>query len=166
MFKQIFDKTNGTPKLIQSTLDEETSVERFVYDEDKYTEEMPPSELYEPISYKNGKWQGVSYDEWEYNRSVEEGEGEKAPYEPNASEMMLAKAQMQVTKTANQLMKSQKEQAALAMELVKKEQRLKQNEIIQAQTMKELTAKEQRLKDMETQQAKAMLEITKMKGSN
>lgn len=167
MFKQIFDKTNGTPKLIQSTLDEETSIDRFVYDEDKYTEEMPPSELYEPISYKNGKWQGISYDEWEYNRSVEKDEEEeKAPYEPNAIEKMLAKAQMQVTKTANQLMKSQKEQAALAMELVKKEQRLKQNEIIQAQTMKELTAKEQRLKDMEMQQAKAMLEITKMKGSN
>lgn len=166
MFKQIFDKTNGMPKLIQSTLDEETGIERFVYDEDKYTEEMPPSELYEPISYKNGKWQGISYDEWEYNRSVEGDEEEKAPYEPNASEKMLAKAQMQVTKTANQLMKSQKEQAALAMELVKKEQRLKQNEIIQAQTMKELTAKEQRLKDMEMQQAKAMLEITKMKGSN
>ena len=166
MFKQIFDKTNGTPKLIQSTLDEETSIDRFVYDEDKYTEEMPPSELYEPISYKNGKWQGISYDEWEYNRSVEKDEEEKTPYEPNASEKMLAKTQMQVTKTANQLMKSQKEQAALAMELVKKEQRLKQNEIIQAQTMKELTAKEQRLKDMEMQQAKAMLEITKMKGSN
>ena len=166
MFKQIFDKTNGTPKLIQSTLDEETSIDRFVYDEDKYTEEMPPSELYEPISYKNGKWQGISYDEWEYNRSVEKDEEEKTPYEPNASEKMLAKTQMQVTKTANQLMKSQKEQAALAMELVKKEQRLKQNEIIQAQTMKELTAKEKRLKDMELQQAKTMLEITKLKGSN
>ncbi|WMM16892.1 hypothetical protein RCG29_05885 [Staphylococcus epidermidis] len=166
MFKQIFDKTNGMPKLIQSVLDEETGIERFVYDEGKYTEEMPPSELYEPISYKNGKWQGVSYHEWEYNRSVEEDEGEKTPYEPNASEMMLAKAQMQVTKTANQLMKSQKEQAALAMELVKKEQRLEQNEIIQAQTMKEITVKEKRLKDMEMQQAKAMLEITKMKGSN
>lgn len=167
MFKQIFDKTNGTPKLIQSIIDEEMGAERFVYDEDRYTEEMPSSELYEPISYKDGEWQGISYNEWEYNRSVEKDEEEeKTLYEPNASEKMLAKAQMQVAKTANQLMKSQKEQAALSMELVKKEQRLKQNEIIQAQTMKELTAKEQRLKDMETQQAKAMLEITKMKGSN
>lgn|SRR5699024_207538 len=145
MFKQIFDKTNGTPKLIQSTLDEETSIDRFVYDEDKYTEEMPPSELYEPISYKNGKWQGISYDEWEYNRSIEKDEEEKLPYKPNANEMMLAQAQMQVTKTANQLMKSQKEQAALAIELMKKEKRLK---------------------DMELQQAKTMLEITKLKGSN
>lgn len=166
MFKQIFNKSNGRPKLIQSIFDDETGIERFVYDESKYTEEMPPSELYEPISYKNGKWQGISYDEWEYNRSIEKDEEEKLPYKPNANEMMLAQAQMQVTKTANQLMKSQKEQAALAIELVKKEQRLKQNEIIQAQTMKELTAKEKRLKDMELQQAKTMLEITKLKGSN
>lgn len=166
MFKQIFDKSNGAPKLIQSVVDEEIGIERFVYDEDKYTEEMPSSELYEPISYKNGKWQGISYDEWKYNRSIEKDEEEEPPYEPKASEKMLAKTQMQVTKTANQLMKSQKEQAALSLELMKKEQRLKQNEIIQAQTMKELTAKEQRLKDMEMQQAKAMLEITKMKGSN
>lgn len=145
MFKQIFNKSNGRPKLIQSIFDDETGIERFVYDESKYTEEMPPSELYEPISYKNGKWQGISYDEWEYNRSVEKDEEEKTPYEPNASEKMLAKTQMQVTKTANQLMKSQKEQAALAMELMKKEKRLK---------------------DMELQQAKTMLEITKLKGSN
>lgn len=96
----------------------------------------------------------------------EEYEEKENIYIPSNIEIQAAQAQMQVTKTANQLMKSQKEQAALAMELVKKEQRLKQNEIIQAQTMKELTAKEQRLKDMETQQAKAMLEITKMKGSN
>lgn len=166
MFKQIFNKSNGRPKLIQSIFDDETGIERFVYDEDRYTEEMPSSELYEPISYKDGKWQGISYNEWEYNRSVEESGEEKTPYIPNTSEKMLAQAQMQVTKTANQLMKSQKEQAALAIELVKKEQRLKQNEIIQAQTMKELTAKEKRLKDMELQQAKTMLEITKLKGSN
>ena len=145
MFKQIFNKSNGRPKLIQSIFDDETGIERFVYDESKYTEEMPPSELYEPISYKNGKWQGISYDEWEYNRSIEKDEEEKLPYKPNANEMMLARAQMQVTKTANQLMKSQKEQAALAIELMKKEKRLK---------------------DMELQQAKTMLEITKLKGSN
>src|SRR5699024_9458803 len=135
--------TNGTPKLIQSTLDEETSIDRFVYDEDKYTEEMPPSELYEPISYKNGKWQGISYDEWEYNRSIEKDEEEKLPYKPNANEMMLAQAQMQVTKTANQLAKSQKEQA---------------------ETLKELTKKEKRMQQLEEQQAQTMLEISKLKG--
>ena len=104
---------------------------------------MPPSELYEPISYKNGKWQGISYDEWEYNRSIEKDEEEKLPYKPNANEMMLAQAQMQVTKTANQLVKSQKEQA---------------------ETLKELTKKEKRIQQLEEQQAQTMLEIAKLKG--
>ena len=143
MFKQIFNKSNGRPKLIQSIFDDETGIERFVYDESKYTEEMPPSELYEPISYKNGKWQGISYDEWEYNRSIEKDEEEKLPYKPNANEMMLAQAQMQVTKTANQLVKSQKEQA---------------------ETLKELTKKEKRMQQLEEQQAQTMLEIAKLKG--
>ena len=143
MFKQIFNKSNGRPKLIQSIFDDETGIERFVYDEDKYIEEMPPSELYEPISYKNGKWQGISYDEWEYNRSIEKDEEEKLPYKPNANEMMLAQAQMQVTKTANQLAKSQKEQA---------------------ETLKELTKKEKRMQQLEEQQAQTMLEISKLKG--
>lgn len=143
MFKQIFDKTNGIPKLIQSTLDEETGIERFVYDEDKYTEEMPPSELYEPISYKNGKWQGISYDEWEYNRSVEEDNEEETPYNPSETEELLAQTQMQLAKTANRLVQSETQQAQLTMELMKKEQRLN---------------------IMEEQQAKTIMEIAKLKG--
>lgn len=162
MYKQIFDKSDGRPKLIQSVIDRETGKEYFDYNESEYTTEMPPSNLYEPIYFENGKWKGATKEEWEYEQNNEE----KEIYVPNTNEMMLAQAQMQVTKTANHLMKSQKEQAALAIELMKKEKRLEQNEIIQAQTMKELTAKETRLKDMEMQQAKAMLEITKMKGSN
>lgn len=143
MFKQIFDKTNGTPKLIQSTLDEETSIDRFVYDEDKYTEEMPSSELYEPISYKNGKWQGISYDEWEYNRSVEEDNEGETPYNPSETEALLAQTQMQLAKTANRLVQSETQQAQLVMELTKKEQRLN---------------------IMEEQQAKTIMEIAKLKG--
>ena len=143
MFKQIFDKTNGTPKLIQSIVDEETGVERFVYDEDKYTEEMPPSELYEPISYKNGKWQGVSYDEWEYNRSIEEDNERETSYNPSETETLLAQTQMQLAKTANRLVQSETQQAQLTIELTKKEQRLN---------------------IMEEQQAKTIMEIAKLKG--
>ena len=50
---------------------------------------------------------------------------------------------MQVTKTANQLVKSQKEQA---------------------ETLKELTKKEKRMQQLEEQQAQTMLEIAKLKG--
>ena len=141
MFKQIFNKSDGKPELVQSVLDEETGEEYFDYNESEYTTEMPPSDLYEPIYFEDGTWKGATKEEWEYEQSEEE----KEPHIPSANEMMLAQAQMQVTKTANQLMKSQKEQAALAIELMKKEKRLK---------------------DMELQQAKTMLEITKLKGSN
>lgn len=132
---------------------------------EQYTVIPPEDGMYYPIRFDEdeNKWIGSEPTE---SPSEDEQDKEAEQYIPNENEMMLAKAQMQVTKTANQLVKSQKEQAKMAMELVKKEQRLKQNEIIQAQTMKELTAKEKRLKDMEMQQAKAMLEITKMKGSN
>ncbi|MDN6408626.1 MAG: hypothetical protein L0J76_00730 [Tetragenococcus halophilus] len=62
---------------------------------------------------------------------------------PNASDAILAQSQMQITKTANQLTKSQKEQA---------------------ETLKELTKKEKRLQQLEEQQAQTMLEIAKLKG--
>ena len=155
MFKQIYNREDGKPKLIESNEEGVFNFDKFIY-----TDIAPTSDLYEPMYFDGSEWIGSTKEEYEATLPGKE------PYVPNISEIMLAQAQMQVTKTANQLMKSQKEQAALAMELVKKEQRLKKNEIIQAQTMKELTAKEQRLKDMEMQQAKTMLEITKLKGSN
>ena len=141
MFKQIFNKSNGRPELIQSVFDDETGIERFVYNESKYTDEMPSNELYEPISYKNGKWQGVSYDEWLYNQSLEEVE--QPHYEPTETDMMLAQTQMQVAKTAHRLIISEEEQAQLTLELMKKEQRLN---------------------IMEEQQAKTIMEIAKLKG--
>ena len=154
MFKQVF-LYDGTPYL--AFVNDEGE---YDYPEESWTEVAPPEGIYSPFYFNGNEWVGSTKEEYEATLP------EKEPYVPNISEIMLAQAQMQVTKTANQLMKSQKEQAALAIELVKKEQRLKQNEIIQAQTMKELTAKEKRLKDMELQQAKTMLEITKLKGSN
>lgn len=138
MFKQIYDKSNGRPKLIQSVWEEGTGLERFKYDEDQYTEEMPPSNLYEPISFKNGKWQGVSYDEWKYNQSLDESE-ESSEYEPTENDILLAKTQMQLTKTANRLVQSEEEQAQLTLELTKKEERLNTLEKEQAQMMMELT---------------------------
>ncbi|WP_323703246.1 hypothetical protein P3T86_05825 [Staphylococcus nepalensis] len=139
MFKQIFNKSDGKPELVQSVSDEETGEEYFDYNESEYTTEMPPSDLYEPIYFEDGTWKGATKEEWEY----EQGEQETDPHIPSANEMMLAQAQMQVTKTANQLVKSQKEQA---------------------ETLKELTKKEKRMKQLEEQQAQTMLEIAKLKG--
>ena len=139
MFKQIYKKTNGKPQLINSLLDENSGEEYFKYDKAEYTTEMPPSDLYEPIYFKDGTWKGATKEEWEY----EQGEEETEPHIPNVNEIMLAQAQMQVTKTANQLIKTQKEQADI---------------------LTELTKKEQRLKEIEQQQANTLLEIAKLKG--
>jgi len=139
MFKQIYKKTNGKPQLINSLIDENSGEEYFKYDKTEYTTEMPPPNLYEPIYFKDGSWKGATKEEWEY----EQGEEEMEPHIPNINEIMLAQTQMQVTKTANQLIKTQQEQA---------------------DTLKELTKKEQRLKEIEQQQANTLLEIAKLKG--
>lgn len=72
-YKQIFKKSDGRPKLIQSVYDENKEKEVFKYDKDKYMEEMPPSELYEPIYYDDDKkeWIGTPYEEYKRNLDKE-----------------------------------------------------------------------------------------------
>lgn len=139
MFIQIFSKADGTPKLIEGTYNEETGELEYNYNFAYYTEVMPIDGLYDPIHFDGEQWIGTPKEEWEDSLP------EKEPHIPKASEIMLAQAQMQVTKTANQLIKIQKEQA---------------------ETLTELTKKEQRLKEIEEQQAQTMLEIAKLKGEN
>lgn len=84
MFKQIYDKSNGIPILIQS--DEE---DNFDYDDFLYTEIMPPSNVYDPKYFDGNEWIGTSKEEWESNQS-------KPPIEPKVLEMMVSQLQMQV----------------------------------------------------------------------
>ena len=130
-FKQVY-LYDGTPFLASE--DEEGE---YQYPEESWTEVAPPEGIYSPFYFNGDEWIGVTKEE--YEASLPEGE----PHVPNISEIMLAQAQMQVTKTANQLIKTQQEQA---------------------DTLKELTKKEQRLKEIEKQQAQTMLEIAKLKG--
>src|SRR5699024_11811366 len=74
MFKQIFNKSDGKPELVQSILDEETGEEYFDYNESEYTTEMPPSDLYEPIYFEDVTWKGATKEEWEYEKIEEEKE--------------------------------------------------------------------------------------------
>lgn len=131
MFKQVY-LYDGTPYL--AFKDEEGE---YQYPEEAWTETPPPDGIYSPFYFNGNEWIGATREEWLENLP------ENDPHIPNANEKMLAQAQMQVTKTANQLVKSQKEQA---------------------ETLKELTKKEKRLKGIEEQQAKTMLEIAKLKG--
>ena len=90
---------------------------------------------FEPNKYVvNSEGKVVLSDEYEEKEDV---------YIPSNIEVQMAQTQTQVTKTANQLVKSQKEQA---------------------ETLKELTKKEKRMQQLEEQQAQTMLEIAKLKG--
>lgn len=133
MFKQVF-LYNGTPYLAYMNEDGE-----YDYPQDEWTDVAPPEGIYSPYYFDGNEWVGATKEEWESHRP------EKEPHIPKVNEIMLAQAQMQVTKTANQLVKTQKEQA---------------------ETLTELTKKEQRLKEIEEQQAQTMLEIAKLKGEN
>ena len=130
-FKQVF-LYDGTPYLAFLNNDGE-----YDYPEEAWTEIAPPEGIYSPFYFNGNEWIGSTKEEFEATLPGKE------PYVPNISEIMLAQAQMQVTKTANQLIKTQQEQA---------------------DTLTELTKKEQRLKEIEKQQAQTMLEIAKLKG--
>ena len=131
MFKQVF-LYDGTPYL--AFVNDEGE---YDYPEEAWTEVVPPEGIYSPFYFNGNEWVGATREEYEATLHGKE------PYVPNISEIMLAQAQMQVTKTANQLIKTQQEQA---------------------DTLTELTKKEQRLKEIEKQQAQTMLEIAKLKG--
>ena len=66
MYKQIYRKTDGMPKLIQERYDEESEVSIFDYDQDLYTDFMPPSNLYQPIQFseETNEWIGATREEW------------------------------------------------------------------------------------------------------
>ena len=130
-FKQVF-LYDGTPYLAFRNEDGE-----YDYPKDEWTEVAPPDGIYSPFYFNGNEWVGSTKEEYEATLPGKE------PYVPNINEIMLAQAQMQVTKTANQLIKTQQEQA---------------------DTLTELTKKEQRLKEIEKQQAQTMLEIAKLKG--
>ncbi|MDH9161313.1 hypothetical protein PYL56_08020 [Staphylococcus succinus] len=78
----IYNKTGG-----QSTLlfdDEEQ------FDTEKYTLDVPPNGLYQPINYIDGKWVGITKEEWEAARP------EPEPIIPSTAELMIANLQIQV----------------------------------------------------------------------
>ena len=85
MYKQIYRKTDGMPELIQDRYDEESEVSIFDYDQDLYTDSMPPSNLYQPIQFseETNEWIGTAKEDWESNQS-------KPPIEPDGTDFLNA----------------------------------------------------------------------------
>ena len=92
-FKQVF-LYDGTPYL--AFVNDEGE---YQYPEEAWTETPPPDGIYSPFYFNSDEWIGSTREEW--LGSLPESD----PHIPSANEMMLAQAQMQVTKTANQLVK-------------------------------------------------------------
>lgn len=112
MYKQVFDKSNGQPKLIKQTTDEETGQLKYEYDQEEYTEEMPPSSLYDPIFYRDGRWQGLTKEQWEARQP------EPEPVEPSETEIERGTMQMEIFKLQLMVQDLQSENATLTKEVV------------------------------------------------
>lgn len=115
MFKQIFNKSDGKPELVQSILDEETGEEYFDYNESEYTTEMPPSDLYEPIYFEDGTWKGATKEEWEYEQSEEE----KEPDIPSSHDFLNAQLLANDLEHNSKIEDLQQDIANLTAELLK-----------------------------------------------
>lgn len=113
MFKQIFNKSNGKPKLIKSVVDGETGKEYFDYNESDYTTEMPPSNLYEPIHFNNGKWKGVTKEEW-----LEKQQKTKTEKTPDDKDILIADLTLQLMETQNTVVNLQNDVANLTLQIL------------------------------------------------
>lgn len=103
MYKQIFKKENGQPKLIESVTDEDTGENYFDYDQSTYTDIMPESGLYQPIYFRDGKWHGSTKEDWEATQPPKE----EAPKDIN--KMLLATTQMQLAEVISTLSDKEKD---------------------------------------------------------
>lgn len=126
MYKQVF-LYDGTP--ILASINENGE---YDYPEESWTETPPPNGIYSPFYFNGNEWIGSK-----------KNEPEKEPYIPSNGKIQLAQTQMQLTKTAVQLQKSQQELANVIIESSKKDERLQV---------------------LEQQQAETLIEIAKLKG--
>ena len=128
MFKQIYNREDGRPKLIES--DEEGV---FKFDKFIYTDIAPTSDLYEPMYFDGSEWIGSTKEEYEESLPKEE-----MP-QPSASELMMATTQMQIAESSFQLRETQKQLAQSMLENAEKDKRLETLEEQQAQILLEIT---------------------------
>ena len=113
MYKQIYRKTDGMPELIQDRYDEESEVSIFDYDQDLYTDFMPPSNLYQPIQFseETNEWVGTAKEEWESNQS-------QPPIEPDGTDFLNAQLLSNDIEHTTKIDGLQQDVANLASELL------------------------------------------------
>ena len=128
MFKQIYNREDGKPKLIESNEEGVFNFDKFIY-----TDIAPTSDLYEPMYFDGSEWIGSTKEEYEATLPKEE-----IP-QPSASELMMASTQMQVAESSFQLRNTQKQLAQSMLEGAEKDKRIETLEQQQAQILLEIT---------------------------
>ena len=127
MFKQIYNREDGKPKLIESNEEGVFNFDKFIY-----TDIAPTSDLYEPMYFDGSEWIGSTKEEYEATLP------EKEPIEPSNSEIMMASTQMQIAESSFQLRNTQKKLAQSMLESAEKDKRVQTLEEQQAQILLEL----------------------------
>lgn len=106
MYKEIYYIKNGKPSLIK---------EDESYDESVFTNVQPPSELYQPIYFKDGKWIGTPYEEW--LKQQVEVETPKQDTEVH-KDQIIAELSLELIRTQEELNDVRKDISDLTMQLL------------------------------------------------
>lgn len=112
MFKQIYNKGDGKPKLIQTVVDEDTGEEVYQYDETEYTDVAIPSGIYEPIYFLDGEWHGLTREQWLAQQP------EPDPVIPTDQQVESGMMQVELFKTQMEIQELRTENAKIIAELV------------------------------------------------
>ena len=104
MYKEIYYIKNGKPSLIK---------EDESYDESVFTNVQPPSELYQPIYFKDGKWIGTPYEEWLKQQPKVETEEN-----PDDKDVLISDFTLQLMETQNTAENLQNDMANLTLQVL------------------------------------------------
>ncbi|WP_195212728.1 hypothetical protein [Staphylococcus epidermidis] len=107
MYKQIFNKSDGAPKLIETG----------IFDTEQYTEIQPPNGLYQPIHFDGKEWIGTPYEEWIANHPKPD-EVEEIPDEKDE---IIADLSIQLLEAQNAISTVQNDVANLTIQLLERE---------------------------------------------
>lgn len=107
MYKQIFNKSDGAPKLIETG----------IFDTEQYTEIQPPNGLYQPIHFDGKEWIGTPYEEWIANHPKPD-EVEEIPDEKDG---IIADLSIQLLEAQNAISTVQNDVANLTIQLLERE---------------------------------------------
>lgn len=107
MYKQIFNKSNGSPKIITAD----------TFDTDQYTDIQPPNGLYEPIYFNGREWIGTSYVEWQKSKPKDE----VIETLPDEKDEIIANLSIQLLEAQNAIATVQTDVANLTIQLLERE---------------------------------------------